>query len=195
MNKTMLLLLTVICVIVISYNPRPAFGGTGQNDAATCDVNVIVDTIIEWEGANFAPIHLAHITAQASAPEDSKHYTLWTNCNVALSANNTTTAQLTHSRGGGAMEDTLVTKYKISTDGDGDPNTGATAGAVSASGSNDWKTYDQFLSTALAITHFNTDGSVEVTLNVQATNDADNVADTGNYEAVQTITATWVSDN
>ena len=195
MNKTMLLLLTVICVMVISYNPRPAFGDTGQNDAATCDVNVIVDTIIEWEGANFAPIHLAHITAQASAPEGSSHYTLWTNCNVALSANNTTASQLTHQRGGGANEDTLVTKYKISTDGDGDPNTGADSTAVQASHSDVYRTYDAFLTTALAITHFNTDGSAEVTLNVQATNDGDNVADTGNYEAVQTITATWGTDN
>jgi hypothetical protein len=191
MKKTMLLLLTVICVMVISYNTKPAFGDNGGNDAATCDITITVNSIVEWEGANFAAINLAAIDAQGDEPNDSSVYSLWTNSNVALSADQTTASELTHS----GTVDTLVTKYKISTDGDGDPNTGATAVDVGLSGSDVWTTYDLFLETALAITHYNTDGRVEVTLEVQASNDADNVADTGAYAAQQTITATWVSDN
>lgn len=199
MNKKILLSVIVISAIVLSCNRKSAFGADPGDDAATCAISVTVDTIIEWEGANFAAIDIdtqdAHLTAQNSSPAGDAIYTLWTNCNVELSADNTAASQLTHQRGGGANQDTLVTKYKISTDGDGDPATGAAALDVTASASDVWTEYDDFLATALAITHFNTDGAVEVTLEVQATNDADNVADTGLYQAVQTITAAWVSDN
>jgi hypothetical protein len=205
MNKTMLFVLTAICVMAFSYYASPVFGDSGGSDDATCAINVTVDSIIEWEGANFAAINLntqaAHITAQAQAPAGSAVYTLWTNSNVALSADNTTASQLTHSRGGGAgVEDTLVTKYMIHTDGDGDAiagisKTGATDVALAASAATAWTTYNNFLATPLAISHYNTDGATEVTLEVQATNDTDNVADRGAYTAVQTITATWVSDN
>ena len=119
---------------------------------------------------------------------------MWINCNVAISANNTASgpAELTDGT------DILVTKYKISTDGDGDPATGATGTAVSNSNSDVWTEYDSFLATALQLTHFNTDGSVELTLEVEASNDPTGhkeVADSGDYTATQTITATWVSDN
>jgi hypothetical protein len=210
MNKTMLLVLTVISVIAISYYAGPVFGDQNGTDDATCAISVTVDSIVEWEGGNFDAIDLdsqaAHITQQNSAPAGSAVYSLWTNSNVELTANNTTASQLTHSRGGGAgVEDTLVTWYKISTDGDGDAvagisKTGSTDAAIAASNSDTWVTNDEFLkaaagNAALDIAHYNTDGRVEVTLEVQATNDADNVADRGLYQAVQTITATWTSDN
>ena len=178
----------LLLIIVFFVTANLAFAADPGDDSATCAVSVTVASIIEWEGGNFAALAPADITAQASAPTDSETYTLWTNCNVTLTATNTDLAELTHSRDGGAMEDTLVTKYKIAFDGDGATATGGTDSA-------DWILYSSFLSPALEITHFNTDGAVEVTLYVQATNDSDNVADTGLYQAVQTITAAWASDN
>ncbi|MCE5341091.1 MAG: hypothetical protein LLF92_08190 [Planctomycetaceae bacterium] len=198
METNRILLVLAVCVMVISCNSK-LYGADPGDDSATCDISVTVDTIIEWEGANFAAIDLdaqeGHLTAQNSSPEGSAAYTLWTNCNVELSADNTATSQLTHQRGGGANEDALVTKYKISTDGDGDPATGASAVAILASGSDAYVVHNLFLAEPLDITHFNTDGAVEVTLEVEATFDTDNVADSGLYQAVQTITASWVSDN
>jgi len=195
MKKTMLLLLTVICVMVISYNPKPAFADDPGDDSATCAISVTVDSIIEWEGAAFDAIDLdaqsgeAPITAQADNPEGTSAYTLWTNCNVELSADNDADAQLDDGT------DVLVTKYKIATDGDGDPDTGADSDAVTASGSDVYALHNLFLATALDITHVNTDGNVEVTLSVEATNDTDEVSDSGSYTATQTITAAWVSDD
>ncbi len=193
MNKAKILLLIVICVMAICYNPKAAFAADPGPDAATCDITITVDSIIEWEGLAFAAINLdsqeSSISAQADSPEGSSVYALWTNCNVALSADNTATAQLTDGT------DVLVTKYKISTDGDGVAATGATAAAIAASGSDTYTLHNLFLATPLDIAHFNTDGAVEVTLAIEATNDTDEVSDSGNYTATQTITATWVSDN
>lgn len=186
-------LLCVICIAIVSLTTKLLFAADPGPDSATCAISVTVDSIIEWEGANFAAIDLdsqeAAISAQAHTPEGSSVYTLWTNCNVALSANNTTASQLSDGT------DTLVTKYKMSEDGDGVATTGATAAAEATSGVGSYVLYDSFLSSALAITHVNTDGAVEVTLYVEASNAADEVSDSGDYTAIQTITATWVSDN
>lgn len=194
MNKR-ILLVTMVCVVLMSFNTMPVYGADPGSDSATCAITITVNSIIEWEGANFAAINLAAITSQASAPTGNAIYTLWTNCNVELSSDRTNASELTHQRGVAGMADMLVTKYKISTDGDGVATTGATAADVLASSASTWTTYDNFLATHLQVTHFNTDGAVEVTLSVQATNDADNVADSGAYSATQTITAAWVSDN
>jgi hypothetical protein len=186
-------LVFVICMVLMVVPAKKIIGAEVGPDGATCAVSVTVDSIIEWEGLNFAPIALTKIDNQSDTPEDSKTYTLWTNCNVTLSANNTAVAQLTDT------VDVLVTKYKLTIDGDGAAATGATATAIDNSDSDQFIEYDQFLNTDLAITHVNTDGNVEVTLHVQASNqDLDGhkqVADSGNYTATQTITATWGSDD
>ncbi|MDD5010585.1 MAG: hypothetical protein PHQ00_00505 [Phycisphaerae bacterium] len=193
MNKAKILLLIVIGVMAIGYNPRAVFADEVGPDAAECAISVTVDSIIEWEDEDFPAIDLdsqeSSISAQATSPEGSAVYTLWTNCNVELSADNTATAQLTDGT------DVLVTKYKISTDGDGVTETGANAAAIAASGSDAYVLHNLFLATPLDIAHFNTDGAVEVTLEIEATNPSDEVADSGDYTATQTITATWTSDN
>jgi len=193
-----LLLLSAICLAVIVFTVELAFADDPGPDTAECDITVTVASIIEWDG-DFPAIDLdsqeSTLDSQADSPEGTSTFTLWTNCNLTLSSDQTVLSQLYHSRGGGANEDTLVTKYKISTDEAGVTATGATAAAVAASSSDTWTVHSDFLDTALAITHFNTDGAVEVTLEVEATNDSDNVADSGAYEATQTITTAWVSDN
>jgi hypothetical protein len=205
-NFARFVVLTVICVMALSYYAGPAFGADPGSKDVTCDISVTVDTIIEWDTHDFATFVIdldaqnnGHIIAQGTILEGSATTTLWTNCNVKLSADNLTDpnmALLTHQRTDThGHHDALVTKYKITTDGDGDPYTGATLGAIGASSSTTWTDYDQFIATPLAITHVNTDGNVEVTLWVQASNDTDNVADAGLYTATQTITAAWDSDN
>jgi hypothetical protein len=210
MNKK-LLLIAVICVIAVSYNIKTVFGDDNHgSDIASCDIQIHVDSIIEWEAANvFDAINLDTqddtIAAQADVRAGSSHLTLWTNCNVTLTADNTTASQLTHQSGIEDHEDTLVTKYKISTldqdaatVADGTTLSGATVPAVGASHSDDWITYDKFLkapdNAPLEITHVNKDGNVEIKLEVQASNRNDTVSDRGLYTATQQITATWKSD-
>lgn len=187
------LFLLLICVLVC-LTGKIAFAA-GPVDA-TCEITVTVDEIVEWEGANFAAIDLdseASISAQAHSPEGSAVYTLWLNGDITLSADNAgDTAQLEQD---GAGTDVLVTKYKISTDGDGDPASGADATAISNSGSDGYLTHDLFLDTGLVVTHVANDGAVEVTLEVEGTNDPaghKEVANADTYTANQTITATWV---
>ncbi|MCK5173568.1 MAG: hypothetical protein KAR47_09255 [Planctomycetes bacterium] len=193
MNGLAKYLFLLLIFVAVCLTGKVAFAADPGPDSATCAISVTVGSVIEWEGANFAAIDLdaqeAAITAKSHTPEGSAAYTLWTNCNLELSGDNTATAQLTDAT------DTLITKYKISTDGDGSAATGAAAAAVTASSSDVYTVHGSFLSTALAITHFNSDGSVEVTLEVEASNEADSVADSGSYTATQTITATWTSDN
>jgi hypothetical protein len=178
----------LLVIVFFGVTAKLAFADDAGADAATCAVSITVDSIVEWEGDNFAALAPANITAQADAPTDSETYTLWTNSNVVLTAKNTGGAggaQLRHTDG---TVDTLVTKYMIAFDGDGVDDTGGTDSA-------DWVDYTTFLNPGVAITHVNTDGAVEITLSVQATNNPDNVEDTGLYEAVQELTATWASDN
>jgi hypothetical protein len=147
---------------------------------ATCSISVTVNTIMEWAG-NFSDIGLTAISDQADAPEGSQAQTLYTNCNLEISADITTAARLS------SATDSLVTKYKLSYDGDGSTLTGGP-------GVNTWTDYTTFLSAASAVTHVNTDGAVNITLYVQASNPNGEVADAGSYTAVQTLTASWTSD-
>ena len=183
------LLLLVFSAMIILIPVKLSLSAEVGPDSATCAVSVTVDSIIEWEGAAFPALVLAAITQQNSAPEDNDSFTLWTNCNVTLSANNTAASQLTDGT------DVLITKYKLTTDGDGTAASGADGDAVTASGSDAYALHNSFLTTPLAITHVNADGNVEVTLYAQATNDTDEVSDSGDYSATQTITATWASDD
>jgi hypothetical protein len=190
METNRIFLVAAFCVLLCSMNIHAANPGA---DTATCTINVTVASIIEWEGGNFAAINLTTIDAQADAPEGTAAYTLWTNCNVVLTADTDADSQLKDQDGGAS--DTLVTKYKLSVDGDGSASTGSTVAAIGNSSSAAWVLYSSFLATGLQVTHVYNDGNVEVTLSVQATNNADEVADAGDYQAVQTITASWVSDH
>jgi hypothetical protein len=173
------LLLVGLCVSVklaLAADPGP--------DSATCTINVTVGQIIEWEGAAFTDIDLATITAQGDTPSGSSEYTLWINCNVSLTADNDADAELDNTGGGGS--DTLVTEYYVDYDGDGTTATGGT--------DTTYATYDNFISGGSAITHFDGDGGVAVTLYARASNEADNMADAGDYTCTQTLTASWTSD-
>ena len=166
--------------IVLLLDSSVVWAPDPGDQPATCSISVTVNTIMEWAG-NFSDIGLTAISDQADAPEGSQAQTLYTNCNLEIGADITTAARLS------SATDSLVTKYKLSYDGDGSTLTGG-------AGVNTWTDYNEFLSTASAVTHVNTDGAVNITLYVQASNPNGEVADAGSYTAVQTLTASWTSD-
>ncbi|MCX5633236.1 MAG: hypothetical protein NTW93_06155 [Phycisphaerae bacterium] len=149
----------------------------------------------KWQ-SNFPNIDLdaqsedAPIVEHADAPEGSATITLdIVDINVTeavITADHTTNEPQLH-----CATDTLVTEYMLSFDGDGSSKSGPTVEAVAASGSNTYKTYDTFLSIPLVITYANNDNDIQVTLHVKASNNEDKVADSGNYEATQTLTVAW----
>jgi len=177
--KVLLLATLVLCLVsslVIAADPG--------DDSASCDITVTVNTIMEWSAATYADIALAAITAQSDTPSDTRDFTLYTNCDCEISADNTVTAQLDND---GASTDTLVTEYQLAFDGDGATATGGTDVGT-------WTDYSTFLSTAQAVTHFDGDGAVVITLSARASNNPGEVADAGSYSATQTLTASWTSD-
>jgi hypothetical protein len=152
------------------------------NDDATASVTVTVADIMEWSG-NFSAIALPDITTQTSAPTGSGTATLYTNGNVDITADIVgTEAQL---KLGTDPNQTLVTSYMLTDDGDGTNTTGG-------DDETDYTLYSSFLSSpAYAITHVAGDGAVLITLHAEAKNPSSEVADAGNYSAIQTLTAAW----
>jgi len=171
----------VLLLVALCLTPNLVLA-TEPNDTATCDIYVTVNPIMEWAG-DFTDITLTAINAQADAPDANETQTIYTNCNFEIDADQTTAAQLSKS----APVDDLVTKYKLIYDGDGASATGGT-------NVDTWTEYDSFLSTPSAVTHFDGDGNVDITLHVQATCPAAEVPNSGAYSATQTLTAVWTSD-
>lgn len=155
------------------------------DDDATANVTVTVNTIMEWSAASYTDITLTPIAAQSDNPTGSTNFTLYTNCNCEISADIDTDAQLTL---GTDPNQTLVTSYMLTDDGDGINTTGGTD-------QGSYTVYSSFLSpTAYAITHVAGDGVVVITLYAEAKNPSGEVADAGAYSATQTLTASWTSD-
>jgi hypothetical protein len=169
-----LLVVTTLCLTVIVALAAPS------PDDATALVTVTVDLIGEW-AKDFNTIALATITAQGSTPTGNGTARLYTNGDVDITADNSTVAQL---KLGTDPNQTLVTSYMLTDDGDGATTTGGTD-EVTYTG------YATFLSSAYVITHVAGDGDVEITLNARAANSPGEVADAGDYTATQTLTATW----
>jgi len=166
----------VCAVLALLIAPGSALA---QSDTATCGITVTVDAIVEWDAAAFTAIGLANITAQGDQPTGTSSLVLYTNGDVDLTADNDTDAQLS------SATDALVTEYQLTDDGDGTSGTGMVTDVTT------WTDYTTFLSPAVTVTHVSTDGAVNITLGVRASNPAGEVADTGAYSATQTLTATW----
>lgn len=131
-----------------------------------------------WEG-DFSPIALPNIATQDATSAANSTVTLFTTGNVDISANNSSTAELT-----GPAEDTLITEYKLTFDGDGVSQTGAETVTLAR--------HDDFLVPPVRVTHVPGDDDVEVTLRAEAKNDGGTLANAGTYTATQTLTVTWV---
>ncbi len=143
-----------------------------------CCSHLVGDDYMEWTG-NFSDISLTAISSQSGQPSGSSTITLRTSGNAAISADTTTTAQLS------ITSDALVTEYKLTFD-----DAGGTTGVDTP----DWQQYDVFLTNGNEgdVTYVADDNEVDVTLWVRTSNPAGRIADAGDYTAVQTITASWV---
>jgi hypothetical protein len=143
---------------------------------------ICVVNAFEWRSADFADIALTNISSQTDVRTGSAMLILDFNGvndgQALITADNTTASQL-HS-----TTDTLVTEYMLTFDGDGTSSSGGTS-------MTDYVSYDSFLSGGLHIQRAGSDTTVEVTLHVKARNRPDEVSDTGDYTATQTITVTW----
>ncbi len=122
---------------------------------------------------------LSNITTRGAVSTGNATARLLLNGDAELSADNTTTAQLS-----GPGGDTLITKYRLTFDGNGLGATGA--------GEVGYASYESFLNTPVLITHVGGDDDVQVTLYARAEHDAGNVANAGAYSATQTLTVSWV---
>lgn len=141
---------------------------------------VCAEDIMEW--VDFADILLSDITSQAQTSQGNATVTLHTTGNAQISADET--AQLTDGT------DTLVTEYKLTFDSAG----GTTGVGTGEGGGTEWQSYDVFLKTGTEgdVTYIADDNDVDVTLWVRASNNDNEVADSGLYGATQTLTVTWV---
>jgi hypothetical protein len=153
--------------------------------ALTCLPTVICAQYL-WRSNSVAidlDAQAGHITKQSDIREGFATIILDVNGTVMeaqISAENGPDAQLHNTT------DTLVTEYKLEFDGDGVSETG---------GSNtEYIPYNSFLSPAVTIKYYPGDNEVAVTLWVKASNTADNVADSGEYSAKQTLTVTWAGN-
>lgn len=135
----------------------------------------------QWQSASFPVINLDPISSQTDYSEGSATLTLiisGDDPDAVITADNTAAAQLSNGT------DTLITEYKLTFDGDGVSDSGATD-------MDNYVSYDSFLSSGLTIQYASGDNSTQVTLHVKASNRPDNVSDAGSYTATQTITVTW----
>ena len=129
-------------------------------------------------GGNFGDIELTNITSQGQVSEDSRDVTLSFDGDAEITADNSISSQLS------CATDTLITEYKLSFDGDGDPLSGGT--------DTTYEDYSTFLSAPSAVIHADGDDDAKVTLHVRVRNNSDEVADSGTYNATQTLTVSWV---
>ena len=178
----MKVLTVVLLMVVLSLGANLAMAAPDPC-SATAAVTCTVDQIIEWAAPKaFDTIAIPNITARGDTPSASKSLVLYTNCNVNITADNTTAAQLTKTT------DTLVTEYKLDYDVEAD-------GADTWGVPKNWALHNLFLaggaSTASVVTHETLDGAIEVTLSARASNATGTLADAGAYHAHQTLTATF----
>jgi hypothetical protein len=164
-----------------------AYGGTGTLNVdynvtnpgkTTVAATTEGGTFMYWSG-NFGEIALENIASRDQVCNASSQVTLSMNGDVEISADNSDTARLVEAGG-----DHLYTEYKLEFDGDGISATGASTV--------DFTGYDSFLSSPITVTYIPDDNDVQVTLTARASNYPGQLANTGNYTATQTLTATWV---
>lgn len=144
-----------------------------------CSGLLIGQDFMYWQ-SDFSDIDLESITTRSGNPNGSAMVTLHTTGDAQISADNNTNSHLS------CGTDTLVTDYKLTFDGNGSSATGGSTV--------DWTDYSTFLTGAGEgdVTYVADDNDVEVTLYVRAGNYPGQLADAGNYTAIQTLTVHWV---
>lgn len=130
-----------------------------------------------WD-SDFEPISLVNINSKDYVRQGSATATLFFNGDAEITADRTEAAQLSNGT------DKLLTEYKLEFDGNGSGNSGGIATS--------YEPYESFLLTPVTVTHVIDDNDVQITLYVRTSNNPDKLADSGLYNATQTLTITWV---
>lgn len=172
----MSIILLVVYVLLrmpglVSAVPPPA--------SAICKISCTVANIVEWSEISFPGIDLGSLTAKNKQAIGETALTLYTNGDVTITADNSNTAELSFG------PHTLLTKYKLKYDGSGIEQTGGSPTA--------WRPFDTFLKEGTDIVHIPTDGAVEVILSVRTSIENICPENSGQYNAIQTLTACWKS--
>lgn len=131
-----------------------------------------------WDGG-FGSVAVPALTSRSDQQNAGASATLILTGDVELTADTSSTAQLSEPGG-----DTLVTEYRLTFDGNGTSNSGASNVAYTS--------YSSFLQTPATVTHVTGDDDVVVSLFVRASHPANGLADAGTYGATQTLTVSWV---
>jgi hypothetical protein len=176
MNSREFAILLLLCVlfcttVLVSAVPPPT--------AATCKITCTVSEIVEWSQTSFPDIDLGKLTVQNKQAAGETELTLYTNGDVTIIADNSNSAELS------SGSHTLQTEYKLKFDGSGIGQTGGRP--------TEWRLFDTFLKEGADIIHSHTDGAVEVILSVKASIKEIRPENSGQYNAIQTLTVYWKS--
>jgi hypothetical protein len=147
------------------------------SDSATCKISCTVTSIAEWSETHFSDINLGELTAGNKQAIGEAALILYTNGDVTITADNSNVAELSFG------PHFLMTKYKLRYNGLGIKQAGGNTAV--------WYPFDTFLKEGTDIVHTPTDGAVEVILSVRASVKEINPQNSGQYNAVQTLTACW----
>jgi len=170
--------IVVLMVYVLSGAPGSVLAAPPPA-IATCKISCTVANIVEWSETQFPGIDLGELTAKNKQAIGETTLTLYTNGDVTITADNSNTAELSFGI------HALLTKYKLKYDGSGIEQTGGSPTA--------WYPFDTFLKEGTDIVHIPTDGAVEVILSVGASVKKIHPQNSGQYTAIQTLTACWKS--
>jgi hypothetical protein len=149
------------------------------SDIATCKISCTVAGVAEWSETHFSDIDLGELAADNKQVTGETALILYTNGDVIITADNSNAAELSFG------SHTLMTKYKLKYNGLGIKQTG--------NNSTIWYPFDTFLKEGTDILHTPTEGAVEVILSVEASVKEITPQNSGQYNAVQTLTACWKS--
>jgi hypothetical protein len=171
-----LLLISLFCSVIAlpasAVSPRPA--------VATCKITCTVAEIVEWSKTSFPDIDLGELTVKNKQASGEAELMLYTNGDITIIADNSNNAELSFG------SHTLQTEYNLKFDGSGIGRTGGK--------STSWSSFDTFLKGGADIVHSDGDGAVVVTLSVKASiTEEINSDNSGQYNAIQTLTACWKS--
>lgn len=170
---TILLLMFILCGAAVPALavPPPA--------TATCKITCTVAEIVEWSELSFPEIDLGVLTARNKQATSDAALTLYTNGDVTIIADNSNSAELSFG------PHTLLTEYKLKFDGSGIEQTGGKP--------TEWCSFNTFLKEGASIVHIPTDGAVEIILSVKASIEKICPENSGQYNAIQTLTVCWKS--
>ncbi len=142
-------------------------------------VIICAEDYIRWD-SNFDAIGLDNISLRNGTSENSAAVTLFISGDVSISADNEVNGSAELKNG----TDSLATEYKLEFDGTG-------SGGKTGANNTEYAEYNSFLSPAVNITYVPDDNDVAVTLWVRASNYENDLSDSGQYTATQTLTVTW----